>query len=173
MSTNVAAEESRPAAEPASQPASRARASPGGIRRLAYSRSRGRAPIAAARDVTAGQSARAAVTTRAKYSRYISRPVATANYPQSRAGGRRRRIGGSVERSGFLSACAVRERGARHGHAGHAEEGRNSDAPFEAGRGLARRSLKRDGSLASRSGKPTRGNVAAEGRRVASLASNS
>ncbi|EGI66088.1 hypothetical protein G5I_05481 [Acromyrmex echinatior] len=114
MSTNVAAEASRPVSLPACQPASsdgppwqgraRAAGSPARIRGVAVW------PIAALLDATAGQSARAAVTTRAKYSRYISRPVATANYPQSRAGGRRRRLSGYyLERRADLSACAVRE----------------------------------------------------------------
>jgi len=105
---------SQPASLPASQPApaaplagtngARAAGSPARIRGVAMR------PIAALLEVTAGQSAHAAVTTRAKYSRYISRPVATANYPQSRAGGRRRRLSGCyLERRADLSACAVRE----------------------------------------------------------------
>lgn len=88
--------------QPACQPSQPRRDPPARIRGVAPQ------PIAASRDVTAGQSARAAVTTRAKYSRYISRPVATANYPQSRAGGRRRRISG-LPNGADLSACAVRE----------------------------------------------------------------
>ncbi|KYN01740.1 hypothetical protein ALC62_07418 [Cyphomyrmex costatus] len=87
MSTNVAAKTSRPA----SQSVSQSRPSLAGTA-VSPARIRGVAsrPIAASRDATVGQSARAAMTTPVKYSRYISRPVATANYPQSRAGGRRR-----------------------------------------------------------------------------------
>lgn len=81
------------------------RASRGGVRRRVFARFA--RPIAARRDVTAGQSARDVVTARAKYSRYISRPVATANYPQSRAGGRRKRTGG-LRADREIGACAVR-----------------------------------------------------------------
>ncbi|KAM0727359.1 hypothetical protein ACS0PU_006691 [Formica fusca] len=96
MSTNVADVKSRPAKPAAAKSAG------------AYSRdSRGR-PIADTCDVTGGQSARDAVTARAKYSRYISRPVATANYPQSRAGSRRGRTIG-LRANGEVSVCAVRE----------------------------------------------------------------
>lgn len=73
-------------------------------------------PIANAHYVTAGQSARDAVTARAKYSRYISRPVATANYPQSRAGGRQRRISSGLRADGGDKCVrAVREVRTEHG----------------------------------------------------------
>jgi len=83
---------SLPECQPASQP-----------RRDPPARIRGVAPrpIAVSRYATAGQLTSAAMTTRAKYSRYISRPVATANYPQSRAGGRRRRISDLSDGAGF------------------------------------------------------------------------
>ncbi|KOX70577.1 hypothetical protein WN51_02633 [Melipona quadrifasciata] len=48
-------------------------------------------PITHAYHVTVDQSRTFLVTTVAKYSFYISRPLATANYPQSCAGSRRRR----------------------------------------------------------------------------------
>ncbi|TGZ49680.1 hypothetical protein DBV15_01335 [Temnothorax longispinosus] len=121
-------------AEPACLPASAsqpARASPGEIRRRVFAESRPR-PIAAMRDVTAGQSARAAVTTRAKYSRYISRPVATANYPQSRAGGRRRRISGLSNGADFKCVRSARSANTPGRRTPGRLEGRNPiDAPFK------------------------------------------
>lgn len=95
--------------EVASRPAKPAAAKSAG----AYSRDSRDPPIADTFDVTGDQSARVAVTARAKYSRYISRLVATANYPQSRAGSRRRRTIGL--RANGKSVCAVRGVWTAHG----------------------------------------------------------
>lgn len=48
-------------------------------------------PITCVSHATSGQSRTFPMTTVAKYNSYISRPIATANYPQSCAGSRRRR----------------------------------------------------------------------------------
>lgn len=48
-------------------------------------------PITCVSHATGGQSRTFPMTTVAKYNSYISRPIATANYPQSCAGSRRRR----------------------------------------------------------------------------------
>lgn len=77
MSTNVAAAESHPAVVARSL-----------ARRGAYLRAE---PIMRGGNAIMDQSPGATVTAIAKYSPYISRPVATANYPQLRAGSQRNR----------------------------------------------------------------------------------